>query len=46
MLTAGFTLEGSSDLLANANDNYTQIVWAKGLRRKTDRSVLKLREPQ
>jgi predicted methyltransferase len=34
MLAAGFTLEVSSDPLAHANDDYTQIVWAKGLRRK------------
>jgi predicted methyltransferase len=46
MLAAGFTLEASSDPLANANDDYTQIVWAKGLRRKTDFSVLKFRKPQ
>jgi predicted methyltransferase len=46
MLAAGFTLEASSDLLANANDDHTQIVWAKGLRRKTDRSVLRFRKPQ
>ncbi|MFT5760268.1 MAG: putative methyltransferase [Alteromonadaceae bacterium] len=46
MLAAGFTLEASSDPLANANDDYTQIVWAKGLCRKTERSILKFRKPQ
>jgi predicted methyltransferase len=46
MLDAGFTFEASSALLANPNDDHTKVVWAKGLRRKTDRSVLKFRKPQ
>ena len=44
MLAAGFVLEVSSDLLANANDDHTKVVWSEGLRRKTDRSVLKFRK--
>ena len=46
MHKAGFTFEASSNLLANQNDDHTKVVWAKGLRRKTDRSVLKFRKPQ
>ena len=42
---AGFIVEGDSDLLANADDDGTQMVFAEGLRGNTDRFVLKLRKP-
>jgi len=41
MVKAGFIFEDSSTLLTNPIDDHTQVVWAKGLRRITDRSVLK-----
>mgnify|MGYP006275187103 CR=1 FL=1 len=42
---AGFELVGESDVLASAEDDHTQGVFAEGLRGNTDRFVLKLRKP-
>ncbi len=42
---AGFVVEAESDLLANADDDHTQGVFAEGLRGHTDRFLLKLRKP-
>ena len=39
---AGFTVEKTSDLLANADDDRSQGVFTPGIRGKTDRFVLKL----
>jgi len=46
MIDAGFIFEASSNVLINASDDHTQVVWADGLRRKTDRSVLRFRKAQ
>ena len=43
--TAGFVVEGDSDLLANPADDHTQGVFSEGLRGHTDRFLLKLRKP-
>lgn len=43
--TAGFTVEGESDMLANSEDDHTQGVFSEGIRGKTDRFLLKLRKP-
>ena len=42
---AGFVVEAESDLLANADDDHTQGVFAEGLRGNTDRFLLRLRKP-
>ena len=42
---AGFVLDAESNLLRNSSDTLEKIVWAKGLRRKTDRSVLRFKKP-
>ena len=42
---AGFVVEAQSDLLANADDDHTQGVFAEGLRGHTDRFLLRLRKP-
>lgn len=41
---AGFTLEAESDLLRNAEDDLTGLVFAPELRWRTDRSLLKFRK--
>lgn len=46
MEAAGFTLEGSSDILANPDDDLSQIVFAEGIRGKTDRFVMRFRNPE
>lgn len=43
---AGFTVEAESNLLAHPGDDHTQMVFAPGLRGKTDQFVLKLRKPK
>lgn len=45
MKAAGFVFEQQSNILKNSNDDYNKIVWSKGLRRHTDRSVLRFRKP-
>lgn len=45
MQEAGFTLEGESDLLRNPDDDHSQIVFADGLRGKTDRFLLIFASP-
>lgn len=42
---AGFTIEARGEMLAHPADDHTQMVFASGLRGKTDRFVLKLRKP-
>jgi predicted methyltransferase len=44
MVDAGFTFEASSNALTNKMDDHTQVVWTEGLRRKTDRSILRFRK--
>ena len=43
--SAGFVVEGDANILANAGDDYTQGVFAEGIRGKTDRFVLKFVKP-
>ena len=43
--SAGFVVEAESDLLANADDDHTQGVFAEGLRGHTDRFLLRVRKP-
>lgn len=43
--TAGFVLEGDSDLLANPDDDRSRGVFSEGLRGRTDRFLLKFRKP-
>ncbi|NVJ99754.1 MAG: class I SAM-dependent methyltransferase [Alphaproteobacteria bacterium] len=45
MLDAGFVFEAQSSVLRNNADDLTQIVWADGLRRHTDRAVMRFRKP-
>ncbi len=40
----GFTLEATSDILTNENDDYSESVFLKQHQRKTDRSVLRFRK--
>ena len=42
---AGFVVEAQSSILANAEDDHTQGVFAEGIRGNTDRFVLRLRKP-
>ncbi len=42
---AGFELAGESDILAVTSDDHSQMVFAEGVRGKTDRFVVKLRKP-
>jgi predicted methyltransferase len=46
ILAAGFTLAGSSDLLANAADPRTAKVFDPSVRGKTDQFILKFRKPK
>ena len=43
---AGFEIAGDSDLLANPDDDRTQMVFAETIRGKTDRFLLKLVKPE
>jgi len=45
MQQAGFIFEQQTNILKNSNDDYNKVVWSKGLRRHTDRSVLRFRKP-
>ena len=42
---AGFTLESTSDLLRNPEDDRTVLVFDPSMRRKTDRFILRFRRP-
>jgi len=42
---AGFEIAGESEVLANPDDDHTQMVFAPGIRGHTDRFVLKLVKP-
>jgi predicted methyltransferase len=42
---AGFEIAGESDVLHMASDDHSQMVFAEGVRGKTDRFVVKLRKP-
>ena len=44
--TAGFILEGESNILRNDTDNLTQMVFAPEIRGKTSRFVLRYRNPE
>ena len=46
MEAAGFVLDGQSDILRNADDDYSQIVFAPDLRGKTDRFIMRFRNPR
>ncbi len=43
---AGFTIEATSDLLANPADDHTQSVYADGLRYRTDQLLVRARKPK
>ena len=43
---AGFKLEGTSDLLANAADDHSLLVFDPKIRGKTDRFIMKFRKPR
>ena len=45
MTAAGFKLKGKSDLLANADDDHTQNVFAEGVRGNTDRFIMTFESP-
>ena len=45
MEAAGFVFEASSDILSNPDDDYSKIVFAEGIRGKTDRFVMRFRNP-
>ena len=42
---AGFIIEATSDLLANPGDDHTRIIYADGLRYKTDQFLIRARKP-
>jgi predicted methyltransferase len=46
MEAAGFVLDGQSDILRNADDDHSQIVFAPDLRGKTDRFIMRFRNPR
>lgn len=46
MTAAGFELDGQSDLLRNAEDDYEKVVFDPELRGKTDRFVMRFRKPE
>ena len=46
VVSAGFKLEGTSDLLKNPNDPRTAKVFDPSIRGKTDQFVLKFRKPK
>ena len=41
----GFTIEQTSNLLGNPDDDHTQSVYADGLRYNTDRLIARARKP-
>ena len=43
---AGFVLEAESDILRNPDDDYSQGVFAAGIRGNTDRFILRFRKPE
>ncbi len=43
---AGFTIEATSDLLANPNDDHSQSIYAEELRYYTDRILVRARKPK
>ena len=43
---AGFSIEATSDLLANPNDDHSQSIYAEGLRYYTDRILVRARKPE
>lgn len=43
---AGFMLDGESDMLRNAADDHTKLVFDPSIRGKTDRFVLRFRKPR
>ncbi len=45
MERAGFTLDGESDILANPDDDLTQMVFADGIRGQTDRFIMTFTSP-
>ena len=45
MTAAGFELEGQSDLLRNPDDDHSKSVFDPELRGKTDRFVMRFRNP-
>lgn len=45
-IEAGFIVEAESDLLADANDDHTKMVFNETIRGKTDRFILRLRKPE
>ena len=45
MTGAGFTLKAASELLANAADDYSQSVFAEGIRGNTDRFIMTFESP-
>jgi predicted methyltransferase len=42
---AGFSIEATSDLLANPNDDHSQSIYAEELRYRTDRILIRARKP-
>jgi predicted methyltransferase len=46
MEAAGFVFEAGSDMLRNPDDDYSQIVFAEGIRGKTDRFLMRFRNPE
>ena len=45
MTTAGFVLDGESDLLANSNDPHDIPMWDPKIRGRTDRFVMRFKKP-
>jgi predicted methyltransferase len=45
LAAAGFVFDGASDVLRNPHDDHTQIVFADGIRGRTDRFVFRFRRP-
>ena len=45
MEAAGFVLDGESDILRNPDDDLTQMVFADGIRGRTDRFVMTFISP-
>lgn len=46
MAAAGFKLDGESKVLANPEDDHSQMVFRPGIRGKTDQFLLKFRKPK
>lgn len=46
MEAAGFIYEATNDLLSNPDDDLTKSVFAEGIRGKTDRFVMRFRNPE